>query len=118
MPAPRRGDGSAAGISKKKRLSAQGNNLTKFWGTPVSSKVTPIGGVDGGRNRGDGVVRTGADATFEWGETPDRPSLRGAAIGDRIGEDKYASSGVVNAGGQADVLAKVNEREVLLLLLL
>ncbi|CAM9123295.1 unnamed protein product, partial [Hapterophycus canaliculatus] len=70
MPAP--GGGSAAG---KKKLSAQGNNLTKYWGTPLpSSKTSRAKDASGGGGRGDsGRGGIAGDRSFEFGATPDRP---------------------------------------------
>ncbi|CAN0215853.1 unnamed protein product, partial [Scytosiphon promiscuus] len=73
MPAPG-GGGSAAG---KKKLSAQGNNLTKYWGTPLpSSKKSRAKGNDGdGGGGSDGAcVGRAVDRSFEFGATPDRPA--------------------------------------------
>lgn len=61
-PAASGGVGSAASGSKKKLSAAQGNNLTKYWGTPLSSqkplstsgKVEARGGGSGSRGGGGG----------------------------------------------------------------
>lgn len=68
MPTP------GGSFAAKKKLSAQGNNLTKYWGAPVSSskKKTRGGGGSGSSSS------MAAERSFEFGATPDR-APRGTA---------------------------------------
>ncbi|CAM9112653.1 unnamed protein product [Pylaiella littoralis] len=101
VPAP---SGLAAA---KKKLSAQGNNLTKYWGAPVSSSQKKPRARVGGRG-GSGSSSSSsssssstmaADRSFEFGATPDRPP-RGTAHHPRSGGG-CCSGTAGTTGGQA-----------------
>lgn len=103
-------NGGAVGSSKK-ALSAQGNNLTKYWG-PSLAKKTPQkresadarGAVGGG-----GVERSGlVDRNFELGATPDRPlgEARGGGVRER-GGFQTGVAGTPGGRGCGDVSEKV-----------
>lgn len=105
-PTPAPGRSAAA---KKKQLSAQGNNLTKYWGAPVSSsKKSRAGGATGGRGDGDGGMA--ADRSFEFA-TPDRPSCGVTAFsGGEGGTAQTAAAGRPDADLPAQVRTERDER--------
>lgn len=95
--------GSAA--AKKKQLSAQGNNLTKYWGAPVSSKKSRARDTVCGRGDDGGRGGVAADRSFEFA-TPDRPP-RGTAV---FGGEGGVSGTTQITGGGPDVAPKVRAR--------
>ncbi|CBJ30602.1 exonuclease [Ectocarpus siliculosus] len=68
VPAP----GGGGGAGKTKKLSAQGNNLTKYWGAPLPSKKSGAKRFGGGVAAGRGGFELGG-AGGDGGATPDRP---------------------------------------------
>lgn len=77
VPAP----GGGGGAGKTKKLSAQGNNLTKYWGAPLPSSKKS-GAKRSGAAAAAGGLASGRGG-FEFGgggATPDRPS-RATAFG-------------------------------------
>lgn len=68
VPAP----GGGGGAGKTKKLSAQGNNLTKYWGAPLPSKKSCSKRFGGGVAAGRGGFELGG-AGGDGGATPDRP---------------------------------------------
>lgn len=74
------GGGSAASGSKKKLSAAQGNNLTKYWGTPLSSQK-PL------HASGKGEARGGGSGSFGGG---------GGGRGDYVGANGGSGSGAAS----------------------
>lgn len=76
------GGGSSASGSKKKLSTAQGNNLTKYWGTPLSSKK-PLHVSGKGEARGGGGGSSGS----------------GGGVDDYAGARGGLGSGATSGGG-------------------